>query len=152
MRKTYFINLILYTAILVLTMFIVGCIACFFDIPSLLMVLLPTILMLLTCYRLSEMGQYFSIAFSDKKADTEEIKKGIVFFKTMQKYLLIASGIGVMMGLIAMLATLEDPEYIGKGLALALLTLLYSLYFNMIIAIPFRSSLEKKLAEQGVNS
>ncbi len=144
MRKTYFISLILYTAILILAMFIVGCIACFFDIPSLLMVLLPTLLMLLTCYRLSEMGQYFSIAFSDKKADPVELEKGIGFFKAMQKYLFIASGVGVMMGLIAMLATLDDPEYIGKGLALALLTMLYSLYFTIIIAVPLRSALEKK--------
>ncbi len=147
MRKTYFINLILYTAILILAMFIVGCTACFFDIPSLLMVLLPTLLMLLTCYKLSEMGKYFSIAFSDKKADTAVIEKGIGFFKTMQKYLFIASGVGVMIGLIAMLATLDDPEYIGKGIALALLTMLYSLYFTMIIAIPFRSALEKKLVQ-----
>ena len=50
-------------------------------------------------------------------------------------------------GLITMLALLDDPERIGAGMALALITFLYGLFFNMAVAIPFRTGLEKKLKE-----
>ena len=126
---------------------ITGCVACFFDIPSVILVLLSTVIMLLTGYSPKEFGRCFSISFRGKAAGASEIKQGISFFRAAQRYLLISGGIGAVMGLIAMLATIEDPDKIGRGLSLALLTVLYGLFFTMAIAIPFRTALKKRLEE-----
>ena len=147
MSKFYFAGLILFTAMILGVTVITGCVPCFFDIPSVLLVLLSTVIMLLTSYSPKEFGRCFSISFRGREAEPAEIRKGISFFRAAQRYLLITGGIGAMMGLIAMLATLEDPERIGKSLALTLLTVLYGLFFTMAIAVPFRTALEKKLAE-----
>jgi hypothetical protein len=147
MKKTYFLYLVLFIAVLVYVMIVVGCVGCFLDIGSLLMVLLCTLFMLKANYSFGEMGRYFSCAFSCKNPWIVDIKNGIIFFKTMQKYLFISGGLGVLMGMIGMLAMLEDPNKIGAGMALALITVLYSLFFNMAVAIPFKIGLEKQLVK-----
>jgi len=147
MKKTYFLYLLLFIAVLVFVMIMVGCVGCFFDIGSLVMVLLCTLFMLKTNYSFGEIGRYFSCGFGNKTVNTADLKKGIIFFKNMQRYLFISGGIGAMMGLVGMLALIEDPAKIGAGMALALITVLYALFFTMAVAIPFKTALEKTLAE-----
>ena len=103
--------------------------------------------MLLANYSLGDIGKYFSIGFGTEASSPADLKNGILFFKSFQKYLLISGGIGFFMGLIAMLATLDDPDRIGLGIALSLVTVLYAFFFSIIIAVPFRTGLEKKLNE-----
>ncbi len=147
MKKTYILNLALFIAVLIFAMIMSGCIKCFFDIPSLLLIVLSTLFMLTASFSPAEIGKYFKLGFKQDAADRAELEKGIIFFKAMQKYLFIAGCIGFFIGLITMLALLDDPERIGAGMALALITFLYGLFFNMAVAIPFRTGLEKKLKE-----
>ncbi|MEW5817151.1 MAG: MotA/TolQ/ExbB proton channel family protein [Spirochaetota bacterium] len=92
---------------------------------------------------------YFAIGFKKEPADAVTLKKGITFFTNMQKYLLFSGIIGMMIGIIAILAITEDPSKVGKGLSVASLTILYALVLSIAIAIPFKLGLEKKLAELG---
>ena len=147
MKKTYVLSLILFLAIMGLAMILTGCVACFFDIGSLVMVLISAIIMILANYSIADIGKYFALGYRKEAVMPSELKDGILFFKSFQKYLAIAGGIGFFMGLIAMLATLDDPEKIGRGLALALITVLYAMFFSMIITVPFRTGLERKLNE-----
>ena len=143
MKKTYFLSLLLFSAILVLAMFMVGCVACFFDIGSLVMVLLSSFIMCLAGSSPSEMGRYFGAAFTGKSADRKTIESGIIFFKALGKYFILSGIIGMMMGLIGMLAFLDDPTKIGRSMALALISLLYAFFFIMIICVPFTAGLKK---------
>ena len=52
--------------------------------------------------------------------------------------------IGTLIGLIAMLANLEDESSIGTGLALALVTTLYGALFANLVLIPMRSKLNDR--------
>ena len=52
--------------------------------------------------------------------------------------------IGTLIGLVAMLANLEDRSTIGVGLALALLTTMYGAVFANLVLIPIRSKLEDR--------
>lgn len=152
MKKTYLLNILLFCLMLIFVMLMTGCVRCFFDIGSLLMVVLSTIFMLLANFGFSDIRKNFKLGFKKERIEPSELKNGIIFFTTMQKYLGISGAIGVMMGLIAMLASLENPEKIGQGLALSLITVLYALFFSMAVAVPFKAGLEKRLIENEAGS
>ncbi|MDC7125189.1 MAG: MotA/TolQ/ExbB proton channel family protein [Spirochaetales bacterium] len=147
MKKSYILSLIVLIATMLFAMICSGCVSCFLDIGSLFMVIIPTFFMLIANYSLNEIGSSFVEGFRKEQIDSTRLKTGIIFFKSMQKYLIFSGMLGVFTGVIAMLAMLDNPEKFGAGLALALLTVLYSLFFSMAVAIPFRTGLEKRLAE-----
>jgi len=51
------------------------------------------------------------------------------------------------MGIILILANLDDPEKIGPGIAVALLTIFYSLDLMLLITTPFKAGLRRMLNE-----
>ena len=55
---------------------------------------------------------------------------------------------GTLIGLIQMLAKLDDPSAIGPGMAVALLTTFYGALLANLLLIPFRYKLEKRTAEE----
>ncbi|MDC7227878.1 MAG: hypothetical protein PQJ61_14020 [Spirochaetales bacterium] len=147
MKKTYILSVILFTIVCIFGMIMSGCITCFFDIGSLAMVLLSTFIMMLANYSTAEIKNAFTLGFSRDLPEPPALKAGIIFFKAFQKYLILSGAMGFFLGLIAMLALLDAPEIIGRGMALALLSVLYAVFFSAVIAVPFRTGLEKKLAE-----
>ena len=60
--------------------------------------------------------------------------------------------IGTLVGLIAMLANLSDPDAIGPSMALALITTLYGSMLANIICIPIASKLEMRTKEELVRN
>ena len=56
--------------------------------------------------------------------------------------------IGTLAGLIAMLANLSDPDAIGSGMALALITTMYGAIFANLMLIPMKGKLEDKDKEE----
>lgn len=52
--------------------------------------------------------------------------------------------IGTLAGLIAMLANLDDPDAIGSGMALALITTMYGSMMANLVLIPFKNKLEDR--------
>ncbi len=65
------------------------------------------------------------------------------FFKTLGGYSPTVGMIGTVIGLVNMLGELEDPEQLGLGMALALLTTLYGVMFANLLFLPFASKLER---------
>lgn len=59
--------------------------------------------------------------------------------------------IGTLVGLIQMLATMEDPSNIGPSMAIALLTTLYGALIANLIAIPVADKLAAKLKDTELN-
>jgi chemotaxis protein MotA len=56
--------------------------------------------------------------------------------------------IGTLLGLIAMLAVMEDKSAIGSGMATALITTLYGAGLANLIFIPMKNKLEDKSAAE----
>lgn len=58
--------------------------------------------------------------------------------------------IGTLVGLVQMLASLDDPSSIGGGMAVALLTTLYGAVIANMICIPLASKLELRAKEESL--
>ncbi len=59
--------------------------------------------------------------------------------------------IGTLIGLVAMLANMDDPKSIGPAMAVALLTTLYGAFLANVIATPIAKKLSLRLAEEKMN-
>jgi len=67
----------------------------------------------------------------------------IGLFKKLVEYAPTLGMIGTVIGLINILGNLSDPEALGTGMALALLTTLYGVFFANVIFAPVAGKLEK---------
>lgn len=56
--------------------------------------------------------------------------------------------IGTLIGLVSMLSNMEDPEQIGPGMAVAILTTLYGAIFANLICLPIANKLKERSAEE----
>ncbi|MFW6191383.1 MAG: MotA/TolQ/ExbB proton channel family protein [Thiohalospira sp.] len=59
--------------------------------------------------------------------------------------------IGTLVGLVQMLGNLENPEAVGPGMAVALLTTLYGAVFAQLVAIPIADNLEQRAETEYTN-
>jgi chemotaxis protein MotA len=58
--------------------------------------------------------------------------------------------IGTLIGLVAMLANMDDPKSIGPAMAVALLTTLYGAMMATMIMIPFADKLILRAEQEGL--
>ena len=59
--------------------------------------------------------------------------------------------IGTLVGLVQMLATMDDPSTIGPSMAIALLTTLYGALISNVICLPIVDKLDSKFDTEEVN-
>lgn len=78
----------------------------------------------------------------------ERHRKGQEMFTNMGTFSPAFGMIGTLIGLIRMLADLEDPEAIGSGMATALLTTLYGTLFANLAFLPLAGKLKVKSEEE----
>lgn len=76
-------------------------------------------------------------------ATDERHRTSIGFFKQLAAYSPTFGMVGTVIGLINMLGNLSDPEQLGKGMALALLTTLYGVLFANLLFNPMAQRLER---------
>ncbi|MCC5948839.1 MAG: MotA/TolQ/ExbB proton channel family protein [Nitriliruptoraceae bacterium] len=77
------------------------------------------------------------------EATDERHRTAIGFFKTLAGYAPTFGMVGTVIGLINMLGNLTDPEQLGAGLALALLTTLYGVLIANLLYNPIAARLER---------
>ncbi len=68
-------------------------------------------------------------------------KTGKALLDTMGRYAPAFGMIGTLMGLIIMLGNMDDPEAIGPGMAVALITTLYGAIMSNLFCLPFADKL-----------
>ncbi|MBN2439735.1 MAG: hypothetical protein JXJ04_00255 [Spirochaetales bacterium] len=115
-------------------------------LPSFILVVLFSLFALFTAFPLSEIKTAFVHAFSKKEEGEADYKRDIVVFSALQQLIFCAGGVGVFLGLIFMLAKIEDKSAIGMGLSTTLVSFLYSLYLNLVLVIPCKAVLTKKMS------
>lgn len=151
MKKSYFLGLILFVIVIIITLWFshlgFNGILIYIDFVSFFIVLLCPLFLLLANFSLSEIRNSFIIGFEQGDSDSVELKNGLLFFTTLQNYFILSGLLGVFIGTIAILANLTVPEATGSGLALSLITVLYSIIFSMGIAMPFKTGMQKRLNE-----
>ena len=119
-----------------------GGIGQYIDPPSVFITILPTIGALLVGFK----GYFISSITSVWKKDVDNLTlvKGVEFWKASKRYAIAFSFLGLMIGMIAMLGSLDDMGSIGPKLAVALITILYGFIWGYIISDPIACSLETK--------
>lgn len=76
-------------------------------------------------------------------ASDERHQVAISYFKTMAGYAPTMGMVGTVIGLVNMLANLNDPSQLGKGMSLALLTTLYGVLFANLAFAPVAEKLTR---------
>ncbi len=146
MKPIYPVMFILFLATAATAVLFAGAAASLFlNLPSFLIVLLLSLFLSLCTFSPAEIVHYFVIAFRKQAGEESELRAGIVFFRALQWYLIAAGLIGFFIGFITIMAGLQSASSIGAGLAIALLTVLYSLLLAAGVAVPFRAGLERKI-------
>tara|TARA_B100000929_G_C15264704_1_gene337977 strand:- start:88 stop:543 length:456 start_codon:yes stop_codon:yes gene_type:complete len=122
-------------------MLLSGGIAKFLDLPSLFIVVIPTIGTLLIGFRGSFLSSFYAIW---GEADSIVLDSAIAFWRALKRCAIGYGCLGFMIGLVAMLASLDDVGSIGPNMAVSLISVLYGLLLGYLIVEPMMCSLETK--------
>jgi flagellar motor component MotA len=116
----------------------------YLDAASLVLVLGLTLVMLRAGWSFRAMGKQFRNSLDDK-ADKPALEEAILFFSSARRYLALAAGFAVFIGLIAILTSLEDRSKLGPNLAIALLSAFYSIILTVAVCVPFETAAALRL-------
>ena len=122
-------------------MLLSGGIAKFLDRPSLFIVVIPTIGTLLIGFRGSFLSSFYAIW---GEVDSQALDSAIAFWRALKRYAIGYGCLGFIIGLVAMLASLDDIGSIGPNVVVCLISILYGLLLGYLIAEPMMCSLETK--------
>ncbi|PLW75260.1 MotA/TolQ/ExbB proton channel family protein [Cohaesibacter celericrescens] len=81
----------------------------------------------------------------------ERLQEGKRFYKQLGDAAPAFGMIGTLVGLVQMLAAMDDPAAIGPAMAIALLTTLYGALISNVICIPIVDKLDAKLDGEDLN-
>ena len=81
----------------------------------------------------------------------ERLQEGKRFYKQLGDAAPAFGMIGTLVGLVQMLAAMDDPSAIGPAMAIALLTTLYGALVSNVICIPIVDKLDAKLDGEDLN-
>jgi len=148
MKKTYPIYLILTLGIFALGIwFARGQYLLFFDPPSMMIVFLPMLFMLLTCNSPVEIINSFKTAMIDTATDIKEVKQALVIMETAQALTYKIAILAFMFGFVLMMVSDFKIEQYGRGFATAILGVVYALFAVIMVTMPFKMALKKKLID-----
>ena len=120
----------------------------FVDYASALMVVLPALMLSLATFPPATIARSFAVAFDRRTSTDAELRTAAAFFRALQAYLLLSGLIGALIGVMTILAGLRADTNVAGGAALLLVTVFYSLVLILVVALPFRASVERRLAEK----
>ena len=118
-------------SMVVLTIIMGGEGAVFFNAPSLILVLGLTLGLLLAAHGADALR--FSADASRFFTGIEPNPKFAAIAREGSRFALASGAVGALIGVIQMLATLDDPSKIGRGMAVALLAPLYGLILSEFV-------------------
>ncbi len=123
-----------------------GAAAIFIDLPSALLILVPLIFFFLTSKSGNILGKYIKASFKKEYTYTKtELKTISVAVKNTIKFILAVGGFGFMTGLIVIFKYLDDKQMLGPSVAVALITILYSIMISCFVFFPVQAWAENKI-------
>jgi len=79
--------------------------------------------------------------------DRSRLEPALVFFRAFGRAVNAAGLIGLVAGLVLILAGLDDPLLIGPNAAMALMSLFYGGLVHLAVIIPFTAMIKNRIAE-----
>ena len=143
----FFISVIIILSGLVLFVLLdLNSIWLFLDLPSFILVGLFPFLFASTLIGFKKMKSAFSI-LRNNKPEKGTLMQALYFFDMYGKVTWITGLVFLIIGVIGLLANLEDTAALGANLALALICPLYSGLINLVIVIPYKITIKRKVME-----
>ena len=93
-------------------------------------------------------GSYCWYAFvppkmsADEKKFRVDLEMGILILDRAKTYFQAWGWIGMLVGLVNMLGSLEDPAHIGPAMAVAILTVFYGVFMAYLFCLPIKTKLQ----------
>ncbi len=140
----FIIGAILYLVLLTLGIAEVGNLNAYIDIPTIIIDGIGAFLLTLMSFSCREIWNAFKYAFHGTD-NREDLYAGMYLWKCVLRNLLVAAGVGNMVGAVIMLARLEDPAAIGPATAVCVLTTLYALILAVLLPIPAMYAIKRRL-------
>ncbi len=151
MSRFYWVALVIVLAVVVIAIVWSLGTLLFVDVPSLVVVVVPVLAMSIASFSPREIGKSFRVAFARQPAEPAELRTAAAFFRALQRYLILSGLIGVFTGVISLLGWIgQKPSLstnVASGFALLLISAFYAIVLLLTVAVPFRSAVDKRLAE-----
>jgi len=138
----FFLGIILMLAAIVAA--IGGSVALFISPVSIILTCGISLFLILGTYSGKGIKLLFRLFFT-LNVEEADLKLGLKVYKDTKLYLIVAGWIGVIIGAILMLANLDDPDAIGPGAAMCLITVFYGYILAYFFCHPVIRRLEEKL-------
>jgi chemotaxis protein MotA len=87
----------------------------------------------------------------ERDLDYERVHHGHVVWKAFGDAAPGLGMVGTLIGLVSMFGHMDDPQKIGPGMAIALLTTLYGAVFANVLCLPIADKLAHRAEEEGTN-
>ena len=113
----------------------------FINVPSLMVVLGGGLLVSLSFHSPGELKNAWVAGLSTKEYSSREVAIHRGVLATMRASIIGSGVLGTLIGLVQMLASLDDPKTIGPAMAVALLTLVYSVFLSELCLAPMSNRL-----------
>ncbi len=91
------------------------------------------------------------VMHGERDRSVERLEEGVKIMRAIGDAAPAFGMIGTLVGLVKMLATMDDPSTIGPSMAIALLTTLYGALVSNVIALPIADKLESKISQEYLN-
>lgn len=153
MKKTYIVYVLLTLGCCVVAVLIAQAdIMSVIDPPSLAIILGPTILMLLSHFGPRDCISAFRSAMSRSDAGEVELKNSLLFFSTAQTLLIVSGIAAVFIGLILIMDGMamgkaESAKILARWFSVDIIAVLYTALLMMLVTVPFKSAVQKRLNE-----
>jgi len=116
------------------------------DIASLILSILIPYIIISFLYTPKEQMQFKKEIFTPiGTGNKKELERALDYFKSFKSLLIYTAIVATILGLIAMMANLQDPESLGPNFAVLLIVPLYVSMFMLLVTEPLRAAAEKNL-------
>lgn len=116
------------------------------DFPSLIIILVFTVPVLFGNGMWKDFKRAFSLLRKKNTCHLSELKRTLDVVEMMQKQLIYAGIIGMMLSFIHLLHILSDPASIGPNLSLAILTIFYAFLLEMML-LPLQLEVKRRIID-----
>jgi len=148
MLLSYLVSLVIVVAMSFFGVYVSGAKSLWYvDVPSIIMVFLPTFVLCAGDYGWKGIRDSFSAAFGKKGKTRAELDQAYALAGALGRYAWFAAVFGTCIGIIAILASLreaQDPTRLGPNVAISLICFFYALMFNFMLITPMRNRIALK--------
>lgn len=116
------------------------------DMPSLVLMLIFTVPVLLRGGVWKDFKRAWRLLRKNYRCHLSEVRRALDVVEMMQKQVLYAGVVCLLLTLILILGMLSDPATLGPNLAVAILTMLYAMIFEMLL-LPLQLEAKRRIID-----